>query len=91
MKKTAIVSIIALVLVGCSKPKLDMGKVEEAVKTSVKSAEQEAKSVSCPKEMDQKEGNNFECTGETNNGHKFTSKVTQKDDDGKIGVVSTAQ
>lgn len=86
MFKTLAASVFFCFLaVGCSKPKLDDAKLTELIKTALKNANQESKSINCPKDIEQKEGNNFECTGETVSGLKFLAKVTQKED-GNVAV-----
>ena len=86
MYKSLAASILfGLLVVGCSKPKLDDAKLTELIKSALKNANQEAKSIDCPKDIEQKEGATFECTGETVSGMKFIVKGTQKED-GKVAV-----
>ncbi len=86
MFKTLAASVLfSFLVVGCAKPKLDDAKLTELIKSALKNANQESKSINCPKDIEQKEGATFECTGETVSGLKFVVKATQKEE-GKVAV-----
>lgn len=83
-------AVVALSAVACSKPKLDDTKLDEALRSGLKGAKIEVKTLTCPKGMEQRAGNDFDCQGETTEGTKFVVKVSQPDDSGNVKWKSEA-
>lgn len=83
---TVLLPAALLALGGCSK-ELKWENVKNTIQEGVKSKLDLALSgVTCPSEVRKaKEGDTFECTGTPQVGGLITFKVTQKDDEGKIG------
>jgi high-affinity Fe2+/Pb2+ permease len=79
-------ALFAIFAVGC-KHKIEASQVEGVIKTTLKEKmKQDLKTANCPKEVEAKQGNNFECTGETTSGMKFVAKITQNDAQGNVLV-----
>jgi hypothetical protein len=74
----------SLALTGC-KTKIDGSKVEDAIKSGVKEkVGAEMKSVTCPKDVEAKAGDSFECKGSAATGEELVFLVTEKDDQGNV-------
>jgi hypothetical protein len=92
----ALAVVASLSFVAC-KPKIDNGKVEDSIKSGLKEKGVELDSVSCPKDLPAKKGNDFACTGKSKEGDEFEVNVEQTDDNGTIswklkeGILDTAK
>jgi uncharacterized protein DUF4333 len=80
----AIACLGALMLAGCGK-KLDTDKIERGVeqglmdRTGTKIA-----SVTCPDDVEAKEGDTFRCTAKASSGESLQIEVVQEDDEGHV-------
>jgi hypothetical protein len=77
------IGLAAVALVGC-KHKIDPVKAEALCKTVLKDADLTVKSIECPKDVEARKGNDFECTATIDDGDKLTLSVTQQDDNGTV-------
>ncbi len=75
--------LAAIALAGC-KTQIDQDKVQALVKSVCEEKKVKVKSVSCPAGREAKEGDEFECTGELEDGSKFAAKVKQTDAKGTV-------
>ena len=81
-----IVAALAMMLMlgACSKT-LEMDEVESQIQTGIE--EQTGATVtevSCPEEVEAKEGDTFDCTVKAEDGTEGTVEVTQTSDDGDV-------
>jgi hypothetical protein len=68
---------VALVAVGCGSDTVDAGKVEAGIEQSLSTATAKVSSVSCPDDVEKKEGATFTCDAKLEGGGKAKVKVTQ--------------
>jgi hypothetical protein len=69
---------LALAAAGCGSDTVDAGMVEAGVEESLSTATAKVSSVSCPDDVEKKEGGTFTCDAELEGGGKAKVKVTQK-------------
>jgi hypothetical protein len=74
---TAIGLAVALATVGCGNDTIDAGKVEAGIEESLSTATASVSSVSCPNDIEKKEGATFTCDSKLEGGGKAKVKVTQ--------------
>lgn len=77
------IGLAAAALAGC-KQKIDPVKAEALCKSVLKEADLTVKSVECPKDVEAKKGNEFECTATTDEGDTLKLTITQQDDNGTV-------
>jgi hypothetical protein len=70
-------------LAGC-KSQIDQDKVQALVKSVCEEKKVKVKSVTCPAGREAKEGDEFDCTGELEDGSKFSAKIKQTDAKGSV-------
>lgn len=75
--------LTSVALAGC-KSQIDQEKVQGLVKSMCEEKKLKVKSVSCPAGREVKEGDEFECTGELEDGSKFSAKIKQTDAKGAV-------
>ncbi len=80
MQKIAISAAMVL-LAGCT---LDHGKIEGSIRDELKAKGVAMKSVTCPTGVSIKKGDQFDCSGEDDEGEKLTFHVEQTDSGGQI-------
>jgi hypothetical protein len=74
---TAIGLAVALATVGCGSDTIDASKVEAGIEKSLSTATASVSSVSCPNDVEKKEGATFTCDAKLEGGGKAKVKVTQ--------------
>ena len=72
-----------LLLAACGADKLDMGTVESRIGRELERQLGESLDVTCPDEVEVREGDTFECTTTTSDG-RATIVVTQRNDRGAL-------
>jgi hypothetical protein len=68
---------VALAAVGCGSDTVDAGKVEAGIEQSLSTATAKVSDVSCPDDVEKKEGATFTCDAKLEGGGKAKVKVTQ--------------
>jgi hypothetical protein len=74
---TAIGLAAALATLGCGSGRIDASKVEAGIEESLSTATASVSSVSCPNDVEKKEGATFTCDAKLEGGGKAKVKVTQ--------------
>lgn len=80
MRGTAVIGLglaVALATVGCGSDTIDAAEVEAGIEQSLSSATASVSSVSCPNDVEKKEGATFTCDAKLEGGGKAKVKVTQ--------------
>ena len=79
LRRGASVSTLALALAaaGCGSDTVDPDKVEEGIEESLSTATAKVSSVSCPDDVEKKDGATFTCDAKLEGGGKAEVKVTQ--------------
>jgi type IV pilus biogenesis protein CpaD/CtpE len=83
VRSFVVIGLAAAALAGC-KQKIDPVKAEALCKSVLKEADLTVKSVECPKDIEAKKGNDFECTATTDEGDTLKMSVAQQDDNGTV-------
>jgi Domain of unknown function (DUF4333) len=82
--RTLPICFAILSLASC-KQKIDPSKVQDLCKSLLKDdTDIEAKTIVCPKDIEVKKGNDFECVATTDDGDEVTLTVDQTDDKGTV-------
>jgi PBP1b-binding outer membrane lipoprotein LpoB len=88
MRKTLIRATVAatgaLLLAGCGAQTVDIGKVEDNIKTGVKEQNDVDVDVNCPDSVDWKTGGTFTCDVVQPDGTKSEATVKMTSDDGEV-------
>ena len=79
MRQSASISALALALAvaGCGNDTVDADKVEAGIEQRLSTATAKVSSVSCPDDVEKKEGTTFTCDAKLEGGGKAKVKVTQ--------------
>jgi hypothetical protein len=68
-------ALFSVALMACTINDKKLGEIEDSIKSTLKEKGVKMKSVSCPKGQKSTVGTKFDCTGETDEGHKLTFNV----------------
>jgi hypothetical protein len=74
----------ALVLAGCGAQTVDIGKVEDDIKSNIKEQNNVDVDVTCPDSVDWKTGESFSCDVVQDDGTKAKATVEMVNDDGEV-------
>lgn len=80
----AALALAATGVAGCGTTTLDTDKAETEITKELDKQVGTGAKVSCPDDVEVKQGDTFNCTATDPEGNKATIVVTQKDDEGNI-------
>lgn len=88
MKRLAIAMVAALALVaaGCGSSTLDTAEIEDEVQELAEDRDLQVEGVTCPDDIEAKEGDEFDCDVELEGGDEIEAEVTQRNDDGDVRI-----
>jgi hypothetical protein len=78
-------ALLAAAAGGCGTDKIDTDRAERAIRAGItRQTGLKIASVSCPAEVEVRQGDTFNCVARATNGQRARVEVTQRDDEGGV-------